>query len=196
MVYPVDGIPGTVTVLLRRWRTGDPSAAEELTAVVYPELHSLARARLAARREADLCPTELVHEAFLRMAQQRQPEWANRAHFYYIAARVMRQVLVDLSRERLTLKRGEGKRAIRLERMDEFVPRQAESVLALDEALSALAEFDERKAQALEMRYFGGMTSEEIADVLGVSTVTVARDLRTAKAWLRTYLAGREGSGE
>jgi RNA polymerase sigma factor (TIGR02999 family) len=143
-----------------------------------------------------LSPTELVHEAFLRLAQQRQPEWANRAHFYYIAARLMRQVLVDLSRERLTLKRGEGRKAVRLERIEEIIPPQAESVLALDEALLALAVFDERKAQALEMRYFGGMTAEEIADVLGIAAVTVARDLRAAKAWLRNHLAGTRVPGE
>jgi len=205
IVHPVDGgsgsetaaaDPGAVTVLLRRWRTGDPVAAEELTSLVYPELRQLARARLSVQRDGDLSPTELVHEAFLRLAQQRQPEWANRAHFYYIAARLMRQVLVDLSRERLTLKRGEGRRAVRLERIDELIPRQAESVLALDEALLALGEFDERKAQALEMRYFGGMTAEEIGDVLGIAAVTVARDLRAAKAWLRNHLAGTQDAAE
>ena len=201
MVYPVDGhkghdsapaVPGAVTVLLRRWRTGDPGAADELTAIVYPELRQLARARLSVQRDGELSPTELVHEAFLRLAQQRQPDWANRSHFYYIAARLMRQILVDLSRERLTLKRGEGRGTLRLDRIEELAPHQALSLLSLEDALVALAEFDQRKAQALEMRYFGGMTAEEIAQVLGIAAVTVARDLRAAKAWLRAHMSAPE----
>lgn len=191
---PVTASPGAVTLLLRRWRTGDTAAVEELASLVYPELRQLARGRLAMRRDGELSPTELVHEAFLRLAQQRQPEWANRAHFYFIAARLMRQVLVDLSRERLALKRGEGRRAIRLDRLEELVPEPGISLLSLDDAMVALAAFDERKAQALEMRYFGGMTAEEIADVLGIAAVTVARDLRAAKAWLRVYLSDREAA--
>jgi len=183
-----DSAPGTVTVLLRRWRTGDPGAAEALTELVYPELRQLARSRLASRRDGGLSPTELVHEVFLRLAQQRQPEWANRAHFFYISARLMRQVLVDLSRERLTAKRGEGKADLRLDRITESLPQQEVSILALDDALHSLADFDPRKAQALEMRYFGGMTAEEIAEVLGISAVTVTRDLRAAKAWLRAHM--------
>lgn len=186
------GGPGTLTRLLRRWRSGDPTAVDELTSVVYPELRQLARSRLALRRDDSISPTELVHEAFLRLAQQRQPDWVNRAHFYYIAARLMRQILVDLSRERLTLKRGEGRRLVQLERLEEAVAQPGFSILALDEALSALAEFDHRKAQALEMRYFGGMTAEEIAGVLGVAAVTVARDLRAAKAWLRLHMSAPE----
>ena len=199
MLYSGDGTkpdaasaaaPGTVTQLLRLWRSGDPAAADALTAIVYPELRQLARSRLALRHDGELSPTELVHEAYLRLAQQRQPDWANRSHFYFIAARLMRQILVDFSRERLTLKRGEGRRTLHLERIEDLLPRQAASLLSLDEALNALAVFDGRKAQALEMRYFGGMTAEEIAPSLGVSSVTVARDLRAAKAWLRAHLAG------
>jgi RNA polymerase sigma factor (TIGR02999 family) len=198
MLFPGDGTtdataaPGTVTQLLRRWRSGDPAAADALTAIVYPELRQIARGRLALRRDGDLSPTELVHEAFLRLVQQRQPDWVNRSHFYFIAARLMRQILVDFSRERLTVKRGEGRKVLHLDRIDDLLPRQAASLLSLDEALIALAAFDDRKAQALEMRYFGGMTAEEIAQVLGVSGVTVARDLRAAKAWLRAHLAGEE----
>jgi RNA polymerase sigma-70 factor (ECF subfamily) len=188
----VPAVPGTVTQLLLRWRSGDPVAVDELTTLVYPELRQIARARLAVCRDGDLSPTELVHEAFLRLAQQRQPDWANRAHFFYIAARLMRQILVDLSRERLTLKRGEGHRALRLDRLEDILPSRAASILLLDDALQALAVFDKRKAEVLEMRYFGGMTAEEIGDVLGIAAVTVARDLRSAKAWLRTHLsAGR-----
>jgi RNA polymerase sigma factor (TIGR02999 family) len=188
------GNPGALTLLLLRWRSGDAEAAEELTALVYPDLLQLARSRLAARRDGDISPSELVHEAFLRLAQQRQPEWANRAHFYYIAARLMRQVLVDLSRERLTMKRGEGRRAVRLDRLEDFLPQQGLSLLALDDALLALSEFDKRKAQAIEMRYFGGMTADEIGSILGVAVATVSRDLRSARAWLKAHMHASEGS--
>jgi RNA polymerase sigma factor (TIGR02999 family) len=196
MVYPGEGKPraesmdpGPITVLLRRWRTGDTLAADELTALVYPELQRLARARLAVKRDEALSPTELVHEAFLRLAQQRQPEWANRSHFFYICARLMRQILVDLTRERLTIKRGEGRRDLDLDLVEDVLPREGLSILALNDALLALAEFAPRKAQTIEMRYFGGMTAEEIAAVNGVTAATVVRDLRAAKAWLRVHMA-------
>lgn len=197
MVYRSDGNsraeaidPGPITILLRRWRTGDAHAADELTALVYPELRRLARARLAVRRDDSLSPTELVHEAFLRLAHQRQPEWANRSHFFYICARLMRQILVDLSRERLTIKRGQGRGGLLLDRVEDAAPPEGFSILALNDALWALAEFAPRKAQAIEMRYFGGMTAEEIAGITGVSAATVVRDLRAAKAWLRVHMAG------
>lgn len=183
---------GTVTQLLHRWRGGDRAAVDELAALVYPELRLLARTRLAVCRDGELSPTELVHEAFLRLAQQRQPDWANRAHFFFIASRLMRQILVDLSRERQTLKRGEGKQPLRLDRAENTIPCRDESLLRLDDALTALALFDRRKAEVLEMRFFGGMTSEEIAAVLGIASATVVRDLRAAKAWLRAYLSGEE----
>lgn len=196
MVYPGEGKsraetidPGPITVLLRRWRTGDSAAAEELTAIIYPELCQLARARLAVRRDGGLSPTELVHEAFLRLAQQRQPEWANRSHFFYICARLMRQILVDLSRERLTIKRGEGRRDLDLDSLEFVLPQRGLSILALNDALIALADFAPRQAQTLEMRYFGGLTADEIADLTGVAAATVVRDLRAAKAWLRVHLA-------
>lgn len=195
MVYSADGTTdalGTVTHLLRRWRSGDAEVLDELASLIYPELRQLARGRLAARRDGDLSPTELVHEAFLRLARQPQPEWANRAHFYYIAARLMRQVLVDLARERLSAKRGAGQRVVSLSDLDDVFSSPGLSLLSLDDALHSLAAFDERKAQAVEMRYFGGMTVDEISDVLGVATATVTRDLRAAKAWLRAHLAAME----
>lgn len=195
MVYSADGsteVPGTVTHLLRRWRSGDAAVVDELAGLIYPELRQLARGRLAVRRDGELSPTELVHEAFLRLARQPQPDWANRAHFYYIAARLMRQVLVDLARERFSVKRGAGCRALSLDQLDDVIAQPGISLLSLDEALHSLANFDERKAQAIEMRYFGGMTVEEIGDVLGIATATVTRDLRAAKAWLRAHLESTE----
>ena len=196
MVYPDEGRsraetmdPGPITVLLRRWRTGDALAADELTALVYPELRRLARARLAVKRDESLSPTELVHEAFLRLAQQRQPEWANRSHFFFICARLMRQILVDLSRERLTIKRGQGRRDLDMDHLADVLTNDGMSILALNDALLALAAFAPRKAQAIEMRYFGGMTADEIADFTGVAAATVVRDLRAARAWLRIHMA-------
>jgi RNA polymerase sigma factor (TIGR02999 family) len=180
--------PGAVTALLHRWRSGDPAAAAEAAAVLYPELRQLARARLACRRDTHLSPTELVHEAFLRLTAQRHPQWVNRAHFFYIAARLMRQVLVDLSRERLALKRNQGRAPLRLERLDTLAPHPAPSLLALDDALQALARIDPRKSQTLELRYFAGMTAGEIAEILQVAPATVSRDLRAARAWLRAHL--------
>lgn len=197
MLYPGDGssaAAGDVTLLLRRWRSGDPAAAEDLASIVYPELRILAKARLAGQRDDLLSPTELVHEAFLRLVQQRQPEWANRSHFYFIAARLMRQVLVDLARERLTQKRGEGLRTVDLDQLGSHAHGHAMSMLALDDALAALAAFDSRKAQALEMRYFGGMTPPEIGAELGIAAVTVVRDIRAARAWLRSHMASLEDS--
>lgn len=161
---------------------------EELTSLVYPELRQLARVRLVSQRDSPLSPTELVHEAFLRLSQNRQPEWINRTHFFYIAGRIMRQVLVDFARERHALKRGEGFRHLRIEKGYEFALRSDAAVLALNDALEALAICDPRKAEILEMHYFGGLTGQEIGDLLGIAAVTVSRDLRAGRAWLRTQL--------
>jgi len=180
--------PGTVTRLLLRWRLGDQIAADELTAIVYPELRQLARSRLVAQFEPPLSPTELVHEAFLRLSHQRQPEWVNRSHFFFIAGRLMRQVLVDFARERQAVKRGEGRRHVRLERIDDLSLRSDGAILALHDAIEDLGVVDPRKAEILEMRYFGGMTAAEIGEALGIAAVTVSRDLRAAKAWLRTRM--------
>lgn len=180
--------PGKVTALLRQWRAGDGEAVSELTPLVYTELRRLARSRLAGERRSALSPTELVHEAFLRMVRQGQPEWANRAHFYYIAARLMRQILVDFARETRAQKRGGEADAVSLDDALEVAEAADPSVIRIHDALNALEAMDPRKARVLEMRFFGGMTAEEIAEVENLSPVTVTRDVRAATAWLRAWL--------
>ena len=183
---------GKVTLLLRQWRTGDDSVLEELTPLVYSELRVLARSRLSNERRAGISPTELVHEAFLRLVRQDQPEWASRAHFYYIAARLMRQILVDFARETHAQKRGGEAAPLSLDNALNVAERKDPSVLQIHDALNALAEMDPRKARVLEMRYFGGLTAEEIAQVENMSPVTVTRDVRAATAWLRAWLTSSE----
>lgn len=183
---------GQVTQLLQRWREGDSSALADLTPLVYAELRTLARSRLAAEKRQGISPTELVHEAFMRLVRTQQPEWVNRAHFYYIASRLMRQVLVDFVRETNALKRGGGVAAVSLDALGDCVPAANSKLLQVHEALNALSEIDERKSRILEMRYFGGMTAEEIASVEGLAPVTVTRDVRAATAWLRAWM--RDGA--
>jgi RNA polymerase sigma-70 factor, ECF subfamily len=190
----VNTAPGQVTTLLRQWREGSDSALTELTPLVYAELRILARRRLAGESQAVLCPTELVHEAFLRLVRQQQPEWANRAHFYYIAARLMRQILVDYLREANAQKRGGVGRTISLDTAGSLVAVADQSVLGIHEAINKLATLDPRKARILEMRYFGGMTAEEIAEVECIAAVTVTRDVRAATAWLRVWLVDEGAS--
>jgi len=181
-----------VTILLRQWRSGDASALEALTPLVYSELRILARSRLANERRSDLNPTELVHEAFLRLVRQDQPDWANRAHFYYIAARLMRQILVDFIRESHAQKRGGEAAPVSLDDALNVAQPADPSVIQIHEALNALAEMDPRKARVLEMRFFGGLNAEEIAHIENMSPVTVTRDVRAATAWLRAWLTSPE----
>lgn len=181
--------PGDVTNLLVHWSKGDRSALERLVPIIYDELLRLARARLSREnRECTLQPTALVHEAYLRLADQTRLQWQNRAHFYAIAANTMRRVLIDYARKRMAEKRGRGVR-ITLQTGMDVGEERAPDFLALDEALGQLAEFDERKSRAIELKYFGGMTTEEIGSVLGISVATVGRELRFGQAWLRRQLA-------
>jgi len=171
------------------WSKGDRSALERLVPIIYDELLRLARARLSREnRECTLQPTALVHEAYLRLADQTRLQWQNRAHFYAIAANTMRRVLIDYARKRMAEKRGRGVR-ITLQTGMDVGEERAPDFLALDEALGQLAEFDERKSRAIELKYFGGMTTEEIGSVLGISVATVGRELRFGQAWLRRQLA-------
>lgn len=186
--------PGQVTQLLRQWRGGDGAALESLTPLVYAELRVLARSRLAHERRIGLSPTELVHEAFLRLVRQDQPDWASRAHFYYIAARLMRQILVDFVREAHARKRGGEQAPVPLDDALQVADRTDPTVLQIHDALNALAGMDPRKARVMEMRFFGGMTAEEIAEVENMAAVTVTRDVRAATAWLRAWLTSPEQS--
>jgi RNA polymerase sigma factor (TIGR02999 family) len=181
--------PGEVTNLLRDWRSGDPSALERLTPIIYDDLLRLARARLKGeRKECTLQPTALVHESYLRLADQTRLDVGSRAHFYSIAANVMRRVLIDYARKRNAQKRNGGLRITLKTGMD-FAEAPALDSVLLDDALRKLTAFDERKSQAITLKFFGGMTTEEIATALGISVATVGRELRLGQAWLRRELS-------
>ncbi|HEX8283652.1 MAG TPA: sigma-70 family RNA polymerase sigma factor [Pyrinomonadaceae bacterium] len=183
-----------VTGILRDWSGGDARAPERLMPFVYDELRRLARAFLARERDAHtLQPTALVHEAYMRLVDQTQVRWQNRAHFFGVAARMMRRILVDHARARATEKRGGAAVLLSLEDVQLPAGQRAAGLLALDEALERLAAMDERKCRVVEMRFFGGLTDEEIAEVLGVTTRTVLRDWKKARLWLYRELSpGRE----
>src|SRR6516164_3313103 len=181
--------PGNVTSLLLEWRAGDQSALDRLTPIIYEDLLRLAKGRLRAEyRHCTIEPTALVHESYLRLADQTRLECESRAHFYAIAANVMRRVLIDNARKRHAQKRDAGFRVTLKTGMD-FAEARATDSLMLDEALRKLAEFDERKSRAIELKFFGGMTTEEIGTVLGISVATVGRELRVGQAWLRRELS-------
>jgi RNA polymerase sigma factor (TIGR02999 family) len=183
--------PPPVTELLRSWSAGDAAALDELLPLVEAELRRLARRYMARERLGHtLQATALVNEAFLRLVDTRQMAWQDRAHFLGIAARLMRRVLVDHARARGMQKRGAGGYAVPLEDDMASSPAQDVDLLALDRALEALAARDARKVQVIEMRFFGGMTVEETASALHVSTDTVKRDWRLAKLWLLRQMEG------
>ena len=173
-----------ITLLLVDWSNGDQSALDELMPIVYRELRVIAGSYM--RRESPghtLQTSALINEAYLRLVDQRSVQWRNRAHFYGVAAQMMRRILVDHARARTRVKRGGG--ALRVD-LDEaaIVSQQATEVVALDDALRSLAEMDPRKSQIVEMRFFGGLTTDEVAEVLKVAPTTVEREWRKAKAWL------------
>ena len=184
----------SVTQLLQEWGRGNRAALDELTPRVYRELHAIARAYLnRGRGEQTLQPTAVINEAYIRLIDQSQPiQWESRAHFYGIAARIMRLVLVDYARARQAQKRGGAAGAITLDETRVFAPTRAPDVIEIDEALNKLSEVDERKVKVVELRYFGGLSREEVAAALGLTVPTVKRDLRLAEAWLRRYLAGED----
>jgi RNA polymerase sigma factor (TIGR02999 family) len=182
----------SVSQLLIAWGRGEPAALEQLTPRVYGELHKLARAYLRRGRPSQsLQPTALINEVYLRLLDQSQPVgWENRAHFFGIAARLMRLILVDHARAQHAAKRGGVTATVTLDDCMAVSPSRAPDVLEIDEALRRLTEVDERKAKVIEMRYFGGMDREEVAAALGLTVPTVKRDLRLGEAWLRRFLAG------
>ena len=184
-----------ITVLLRRLRQGDEGAANELLRLVYEELRRIAHAYMG--REAaghTLQTTALIHEAWLRLADQTRIDWRDRIHFFGIAAQMMRRVLVDHARARLADKRGAGAAQLSLDWIEiEATPQKLEEILAVDEVLSRLREFDQQQARIVEMRYFVGMTVGETATVLELSPRTVDREWALASAWLRTELS-RKGT--
>jgi RNA polymerase sigma factor (TIGR02999 family) len=187
--------PADVTGLLLAWREGDDAALGRLLPAVERELHRLARHYMRGERAGhSLQATALVNEAYVRMVDTRRVNWQNRAHFVAMAARAMRRVLVDAARAKQYQKRGGGAVKVTFDEGLEVASERGRDLVALDGALDALAKVDPRKVQVIEMRYFGGLSVEEAAHALGVSSDTVMRDWRLAKAWLRRELAG-EGAG-
>ncbi len=177
--------PTEITQLLQKWSQGDTGALDELMPRVYAELRRLAQHYMAGERpDHTLQTSALINEAYLRLIEYKEMPWQSRAHFFAVAAQAMRRVLVDHARARHAGKRGGRAAKVPLEEVATLGQLAAGELLALDEALTALAELDPRKSRVVEMRYFGGMSVEETAAVLGVSPVTVMRDWRAAKAWL------------
>ncbi len=175
-----------VSVLLRAWSNGDQAALQLLTPVVHDELHRLARRYMRGERAGhSLQATALVNEAYMRLADYTRMQWQDRAHFFAVSAQVMRRILVDHARRR-NIKRGRGVQHVALEDVAVVGPGEEveTDLVALDHALVGLAQIDPRKAQIVEMRFFGGLTVEEIGEVLKISTGTIKRDWRAAKAWL------------
>jgi RNA polymerase sigma factor (TIGR02999 family) len=178
-----------VTTLLRELRSGNKAAEARLLELVYPELRKIARNYLRKERAAhSLQPTILVNEAYMQLAAQRDKEWQNRSHFYAVAAQLMRRFLVDHARHRNAVKRGGQRPHVELGEELAITDQGLDSILDIDEALHRLAAFDPRRCQVVVMRFFGGMTESEIAEVLQVATRTVKRDWNVAKAWVHGEL--------
>jgi len=183
--------PHRVTQLLEKWSQGDDAALAELMPLVYEELRHLAHRQMAAERTGHtLQTTALVNEAYLRLADQTNPRWQNRAHFFAVAARAMRQILVSYARSQRSQKRGGGAVKVELDEAAIVSPGESKEIIDLHEALERLSTLDSRKAQVVELKYFGGLNYDEMAEVLKISPVTVRRDWRFAKAWLYTELHG------
>jgi RNA polymerase sigma factor (TIGR02999 family) len=181
-----------ITRLLDNWHQGDQKARDELIPLVYDQLRRMARQRLWHQRpDHTLQSAALVSEAYLRLVQQKSPEWQNRAHFFGVAAQMMRNILVDYARNRLAAKRGGGAQRLSLE--TEFAPAHQREIdlVALDDALTKLASLDAEQSRLIELRYFGGLSIEETAEVMGVSPATVKREWATARAWLQHELKSR-----
>ena len=174
-----------VTQLLEQWSHGDDAALAELTPLVYEELRRLAHHHMGGERpDHTLQTTALVNEAYLRLADQTNPSWQNRAHFFALAARAMRQILVNYAKSYRAQKRGGGAIKVDLDEVALVSPEQSKAIVDLHEALERLVRLDSRKARVVELKYFGGLNHGEIAEIMKISTVTVRRDWVFAKAWL------------
>jgi RNA polymerase sigma factor (TIGR02999 family) len=185
--------PGEVTELLSAWRCGDRDALEKLIPIVYEDLRRLATRYMYAENPGHtLQTTALVHEAFIRLTNEQDRTWENRAHFFAVAAQIMRNLLVDHARTATRAKRGGGLADLSLEEAPELTAVEPEIMLALDDALRRLEDLDPRASRIVELRYFVGLNNQEIAGVIGASEKTVTRDWNTAKAWLRAELRNRK----
>jgi RNA polymerase sigma factor (TIGR02999 family) len=186
------GIPNEITLLLTRWSSGDKTALDELIPLVYPELRRLAGIFMSRENSGHTLQTSaLINEAYLRLVNQQGTDWQDRAHFFAVAAQVMRHILVDHARRYRYGKRGGGTAHVPLDDVAIVCDERALELVALDDALTRLAGIDERKSQIVELRFFGGLTVEETAEVMKLAPITIMREWRAAKAWL-----GREISEE
>jgi len=184
--------PAEVTELLRRWSGGDVAARESLVPLVYDELRRLARYYLASQRsDHTLQSTAIVHEAYLRLAGRDNVHWENRRHFFAVAAQLMRRILVDHARKRNAAKRGGAQLTLLVDEAVEPSSQRELDLVALDDALKALAELDERQSRIVELRFFGGLSIEDTSRLLEISPATVKREWSTARAWLYEEISGR-----
>ena len=180
-----------ITQLLAEWSDGNQSALDELYPLVYEELHRLARRYMSRERKGHtLQTTALINEAYVRLVDQKNVHWANRSHFFAISAQIMRRILIDHARRHAYAKRGGGAQQVSLEEVAIVAREQSAEIIRLDEALKILAKMDPRRCHVVELRYFGGLSNEEIAGVLNVSENTVTRDWNLARAWLYQQLTG------
>lgn len=181
-----------ITQLLANWSAGEPQALERLVPLVYPELRRMARRQMARENPNHTLQTSaLINEAYLKLVDRQQTDWQNRAHFYAVAAQVMRHILIDHARRHLYNKRGGGAQHVPLEEAEIIKDGRAADLLALDEALNTLVKLDPRRSQIIELKFFAGLNAEEISEVMNVSPSTVQREWRAAKAWLRHTISGQ-----
>ncbi len=190
------GVPSSeITSLLHAWRRGDQLALEQLTPVVYQELHRMARHYMAREREGHtLQTTALINEVYLRLVKVKEVEWQDRAHFFAVSAQLMRRILTDFARSHQYQKRGGGAIHVSIDEAHTLSPQPGVDLVALEQALTRLGQTDARKSKVVELRFFGGMTVEETAEVLHISSETVMRDWSMARAWLLRELDGGGGS--
>ncbi|MDT5269217.1 MAG: hypothetical protein QOH49_1403 [Acidobacteriota bacterium] len=189
--------PEEVTQILQEVSGGDREAPARLMPLVYDELRRLADHYLRQERaDHTLQPTALVHEAYLRLVDQTRVDWQNRAHFFGVAAQLMRRILVDYARRHQTSKRGGLRQKLTLDEAVDYSQTRDVDLVRLDDALTALAQFDARQSQIVELRFFGGLTIEETAEALGISPATVKVDWNMAKAWLRREIGGGDADGD
>lgn len=183
--------PAEITRLLLNWSRGDEAALDQLIPLVYPELKRLARGYMGRENPGHTLQTSaLINEAYLRLVHQQGVEWQDRAHFFRMAAQMMRHILIDHARSRRYQKRGAGASHLPADEVQIAGEERARELVALDDALKALARVDERKVQIVELRFFGGLTVEETAEVMELSPITIKREWRSAKAWLQTEIGG------
>ena len=187
----MESAPDGVTQLLINWRNGDKAALDQLTPLVYEELRRLARGFMGKERPNHTLQTSaLINEAFLKLVDQDETNWQNRAHFFAVAAQIMRHILVDHARSYGYEKRGAGAQRVELDDAKVFSEERAGELVALDEALTDLATVDPRKSRIVELRFFGGLNIDETAEVMELSPTTVQREWRAAKAWLQRFIKG------